>query len=198
MPLKVQPFPFQLDGLGDWLAASLPMVERKRRTSLEPRKLELIGPFPAYYLDARAFMAAGPEGARRTGWRALARTAKVPVALVEITLTPGGEPRYATRGREAAAAFERALTVVAEADAAEQRELRWLSLAELYVTAVWLCGPPHSFVPTRLGHSRRARSRELTLEEMQKRVGRLLAGAERSRQRDKAGVRFARPGPGSS
>jgi hypothetical protein len=174
MALTFQRYPFELKRLSQWLAESQPL--REERTSLvEGGELRLIGPFPSYYADARRFLADSLAGAKKTGWRALLESNEQQVGLVDITLSTAGEPHFGVRGREAAEAFGKALQVAADASSDGSYEVRWLSLSDIYVTAVWLHGKRDLFAPTRLGSSHRVDPNIIDLQQLLEIVRKLVA-----------------------
>ncbi|MEO5578544.1 MAG: hypothetical protein ABIR25_05775 [Sphingomicrobium sp.] len=171
MSLTFQPFPFELSGLAEWVVET---AKREITVAREPADISIIEPLPAYYADARRFILEGPEAATRTGWRTIVLASDQPISLLDIGLSRAGEPQYATRDGASAVALEQALLMAARAGSREDYEVRWLSLADIYVTTVWLEGEKQLFIPTRLGGAERVEAKILNLSELQELVDRLV------------------------
>lgn len=176
MTLSFQPYPYDVGNLGEWLVDALPVVEEQTplRSLVMGDQLELIGPFPAYYLDARDFLTGELDRSTRTGWRALVLAFESPAAVVDITVSDAGEPRFAARGKNAAIALEQALDLVGALDLKGDYEVRWLSMADIYVTAVWLSGARNRFVPTRMGGAVRVDRQLMSQRQLRTIVARLV------------------------
>lgn len=189
MPFRVAPFPTDLDDLAEDLADALPVLGPARFAP--PEAVDLVGPFPAYSADPRAFLEIGLAAFQRSGWRAVTIEDDSPTALVDITFNPGGEKAYAYRSAEAAVAFADALQAATELDAAADFEVRWLSLPDIYVTALWLKAPDQDrFIPTRVGYGERSRSLILDLSALQALAAPLVVAARPPEGRSVGPERF--------
>ena len=181
MALIVRPFPAPLESLSQELGGALAALTDTREALAgrdSPARITVVGPFPAYALDPRAFLDSGVEHAAGSGWRALAMDGDAPLALVDITFSPAGDPQHAYRDRDAAKAFAAVLALAGErVGGAKNYEVRWLSLPDVYVTALWLAGDVPLFAPTRMGSAERTAPSLLELAALQKLVKPLVAAA---------------------
>jgi hypothetical protein len=180
MSLTVQPFPGVIDELGFELPEALASLDDTRGLVEGDDEVELsvVGPFPTYAADPREFVAQGQIVAERTGWRALLQHGEIPRAVIDITFSTAGEPRFGYRGQDPAKAFADALDVAVGFAEDEQRyDVRWLSLPGIYVTALWLRGETSIFVPTRSGGIERTHPEALSNDQLREIVARLMETA---------------------
>lgn len=177
MSLHVAPFDRSLTGLGEFLAAAaLPAAERAAFS--DGGEVEVVGPFPCFTIGLDALARMEWTAAEQSGWRVLVRGGDQPLAVVDIQDGDAGLT-YAGRSADAAKAFELALDAAADFDEAEgDMEVRWLILPGIYVTALWLAGERHVFLPTRLGGSERPEPAAMDEAEFRTSVARLAPPGE--------------------
>ena len=183
MPFTVQAYPGPLSGLEDSLVAALDGFEDTLGFVAEigDREMTTIGPFPVYALDPNRLTADAseewPATAVVSGWRTLVEYADEPLALVEVA-HDGDREIYSVRGREAATSFadllRHALPLI---DEGAEFEVRWFTIPDVYVSALWLFGEQSVFLPSRLGDAMRAELQQLSWPELRERVGPLVAAA---------------------
>jgi hypothetical protein len=204
MGLSVREFSLPLEGLTAPLERALQTFDDSRalmsRDDLDGAPFTLVGPFPAYSLDPRAFVADQLDASKETGWRALVLRGETSLALADITLNRDGFPAFAFRGAEPAAALHDALQEASQLnERAGNVDVRWLSITDVYVTTLWLEGRERLFVPTRLGRAERVKPEVISFEGLRRIVAELLEQAlsdedkfpsgDPSRSRTRSGLR---------
>ncbi len=143
---------------------------------LDGAEPELLGPFAAYSADARVFLETG--NAERVGWRGLLLQDEGPIAVVDVHQGKDGQPSYGFRGQEPAAALATALRQAQHyEDGDAHYRVRWITLPEIYVTALWLVGDTTFFIPTRLGSAERPDIKALSAEDFLARIATLIETA---------------------
>lgn len=155
MAIDSEIFDGELPGLATALAASAPAIglddDHNFAAGPEPA---IVGPFAAYSADPRAFLEQGE--AEHSGWRGLIVQGEASIATVDVLHREEGGPVYGFRGKDSAEALAEALNVARQFEGDERHfAMRWLSLPEIYVTALWLRGPATLFIPTRFGSAER-------------------------------------------
>lgn len=162
MALDVQTYPGKFNGLAENLLPSLQAFQESRSfvADIVRGSPEVVGPVRIYVLDPDDVVANDDDGAillaRRSGWRALINFNNEPLSLAEISFASDGAELYSIRNREAATAFHamlrRSLDFVEEPG---RFDVRWLSIPDVYVSALWLAAERSVFIPARLGSAER-------------------------------------------
>ncbi|MEN2746753.1 hypothetical protein [Sphingomonas sp. T9W2] len=175
MTIQSETFDGDLPGLAEALSSALPAIAPNRLVAFaEEAEPTLIGPFAAYSADPRTFVENGE--AERGGWRGLVMHAEAPLAVVDVHLGEEAGPSYGFRGSEPAEALAEALAVAQRYEDGETvNRVRWLTLPEIYVTALWLTGPANLFITTRMGSAERPPIEVVGAEDFLGRVRALIA-----------------------
>lgn len=154
MAISSEIFDGELPGLEEALSAALPVLDSQFAEGLLAGATNLIGPFTSYSADPRDFVQ--QREASPDGWRGLVVNGDAPLALVDVFKGELETPSYGFRGSDAAGAMAAALRIAQRFEDDDRHyTVRWLSLPEIYVTALWLIGPTTLYIPTRLGSSER-------------------------------------------
>lgn len=184
MALTVQPYPGNLTGLADSLEGALYTFDDTREAALRliNQQFTLHGPFPVYTSRPDDIeddqQADGSVPTERTGWRALVTIDERPAALVEIVFGPDGVEHYNVRGPEPAGAFGSLLrSAAAHVDDDEAFDVRWFTVPDVYVSALWLAARNQIFLPSRLGSAARAEGQEMSWPQLRERVLPLIDAA---------------------
>lgn len=184
MALTVQPYPGNLIGLADSVEGALYTFDDTSEATrgLIDQQLALHGPFPVYTSRPDNIeddqKADGSVLTERTGWRALVTAEERPVVLVDIVFGSDGVERFNLRGPEAANAFGRLLRLAtAHIDGDAAFDVRWFTVPDVYVSALWLASPDSIFLPSRLGSTVRVEGQEMSWPMLRERVLPLIEGA---------------------
>ena len=175
MTLTVQPYPGNLAGLAESLETALYTFDETRESTygLLNGEFALHGPFPVFTSRPDDIEedrnAEGDVPAERTGWRALVTTEEQPLALVEITFGGDGAELYSIRGPEAAKTFATLLrAAMVHLDEPYVYDVRWFTVPDVYVSALWLSGTRPLFLAGRLGSAYRPEPREIGWPQLRK------------------------------